>query len=196
MKKRRLWALLGLFVAVGAAFLLLSFRLAVSDTRSEKSIGTTGMGNQMPDAMRRRDKITIAVVGEGPWARAIKRALTSEMDQAELGDVQEALDLQQSYQNPVVLVKMDKRSLFWTPFFATSTFEIHVGFASSGDTGLLGDTPITVDNRNGPVLVMSGEYKFADRSWGLMSRPGYHHFLAEYVARQIVASLKDLYAAP
>ena len=196
MKRRRLWALLGLFVAVGAAFLLLSFRLAVSDTRSEKSIGTTAMGTQMPDSMQRRDKITIAVVGEGPLARAIRMALTAEIHETGLGNVEEALELRQAYQNPVLVVKMGKQRLLWTPFFATSTFGIQVGFASSGDTGALGETPITIDNKNGPILVLSAEYKFTDGSWGLISAPGYHQFLADSAARQIVASLEDLYAAP
>ncbi len=118
------------------------------------------------------------------------------MDHAGLGDVEEALQLERAYQNPVLVVRIGKQSVLWTPFFATSTFAIQVGFASGGDTSLLGKTPFTVDNQNGPVMILSGEYKFTDRSWGLMSRPGYHNFVAEYVARQIVASLKGLYVAP
>ena len=40
---------------------------------------------------------------------------------------------------------------------------------------------------------MYAEYEVNDRSVGLISRPGYHHFLADYLAQEIVAVLKDLY---
>jgi hypothetical protein len=50
-----------------------------------------------------------------------------------------------------------------------------------------------MDNRDGPALNMWGEYKVSDRSWGLISRPGYHQILADYLAREIVTTLKDLY---
>jgi hypothetical protein len=40
---------------------------------------------------------------------------------------------------------------------------------------------------------MYGEYKVIDRSWGLISRPSYYQTLAEYLAREIVSTLKDLY---
>jgi hypothetical protein len=50
-----------------------------------------------------------------------------------------------------------------------------------------------MDNRDGSALNMWGEYKVSDRSWGLISRPGYHQILAEHLAQQIITTLKDLY---
>ena len=40
---------------------------------------------------------------------------------------------------------------------------------------------------------MYAEYKVNDLSWGLISRLGYRQILADYLAKQIVAALKDLY---
>ena len=37
------------------------------------------------------------------------------------------------------------------------------------------------------------EYKGNDRSFGLISRPGYNGYLAEYLAREIIQTLKNLY---
>jgi hypothetical protein len=40
---------------------------------------------------------------------------------------------------------------------------------------------------------MYAEYDVRDRSVGVISRPGYHRYLAEYLAREIITVLKDLY---
>jgi hypothetical protein len=55
------------------------------------------------------------------------------------------------------------------------------------------ETSVTISNEDGPALNMYGEYEVSDRSWGLISRPGYYQTLAEYLAREIVSTLKDLY---
>ena len=79
------------------------------------------------------------------------------------------------------------------PFFINSRLIVQAGYSSSGDTPLLGKMPVSIDNSDGPAMMMYGEYKVTDRSWGLISRPGYYHMLADYLAQQIVATLKDLY---
>jgi hypothetical protein len=83
--------------------------------------------------------------------------------------------------------------LLWTPFFATSQVTAQADYSSTGDITFMGESPVTVDNEDGPVLNMNGEYEVNDRSWGLISRPGYYQTLAEYLAREIVSTLKDLY---
>ena len=61
------------------------------------------------------------------------------------------------------------------------------------NTTFIGETQVAVDNQAGPVLHMYSEFKVSDRSWGLISRPGYYQSLADYLARQIVATMRDLY---
>jgi hypothetical protein len=43
------------------------------------------------------------------------------------------------------------------------------------------------------VANMYAEFDINDRSVGLLSCPGYHRYLADYLAQEIVAALKDLY---
>jgi hypothetical protein len=57
----------------------------------------------------------------------------------------------------------------------------------------MGKRPVIMDNRDGAALNMWGEYQVSDRSWGLISRPGYYQALADYLAREIVTTVKDLY---
>ncbi len=193
MKNKRLWILLGGLVVLGAAFLFLNFRLAASDTQSKKNVITTGMGDGMPAAMQNREKISIALVGEGPLASALQKALAAELQAAGIGEIELVQGLEQLYPNPVLVVQVEKPGLLWTPFFATSQFSIQAGYSSYGDTTFMGNSPVAVDNRNGPVLSVHDEYKVSDRSWGLISRPGYHQLLAETLAQQIANAVKDLY---
>jgi hypothetical protein len=193
IKKSRIWILLGGFALLCAAFWGLNFRIAYSKTESEKNITTTSIGDGLPYVMQRQEKITLALIGEGPLIAALQKTLAVEMKNAGVGDIELVQGMEPSYQGPVLIVKVVRPGLFWTPFFGTSQFLTQAGYSSSGDTTFMGETPITINNKDGPALIMYGEYKVNDRSWGLISRLGYHQLLADYLAREIVAVLKDLY---
>jgi hypothetical protein len=191
--KKRLWVLLGSIALVGAAFWGLNFRLAASNTQIEKNINTTSIGDGLPNAMQRREKINLVLIGEGPLIAALQQALAVEMKDAEIADLELVQAIESKYQSPVLIVKVGKPGLLWTPFFATSQFTIQAGYSSVGDIAFMGKTPVIMDNQDGPALNMWGEYKVSDRSWGLISRPGYHQILAEYLAKELVVTLEDLY---
>ena len=192
---QRLWILLASIVSFFVAFWWIDFRLAASHTQSEKNITTTsiGMEDQLPDAMQRRQTINLALTGEGPLVTALQKALMAEIKQARLGDIQLVEAIVPKYQGPVLVVKVGRPGSLWMPFFVTSRVTAQIGYSSSGDNTLLGKTSAYIDNRNGPAMMMYGEYQVNDRSWGVISRPGYYHMLADYLAQQIVATLKDLY---
>ena len=123
----------------------------------------------------------------------LPKALAVEMNKAGLGDIELVQGIAPTYQGPALVVKVGNPNLLWTPFFATSQFTIQAGYSSTGDTAFMSETQAIIDNKDGPVLNMYGEYEVSDRSWGLISRPGYHQALARYLAREIVSTLKDLY---
>ena len=195
-KKDRKWQLGILLIAItlfSAAFLFLNFRIAASNTTSAINKSTTSIGEGLPYAMQRREKINLVLVGEGPLIAMLQHSMLVEMNNAGIGEIETMQDILPKYQSPVLVVKVGKPGLLWTPFFATSRFTIQAGYSSTGDTTLMEETPVTIDNREGPALNMYSEYKISDRSWGLISLPGYHQILADYLAQQIVATLKDLY---
>lgn len=194
IKNKRLWILLGGIVLIGAAFLLLDFRVAASNTQTEKLIFTTDMGEGMPVLMQRRDNINVVLVGEGPLVPALQKALTEQMGNAGIGEIDMVQELEPVYQNPVLVVKVGKPGPIWTPFFAMSQFSVHAGYASDGDSTFMEGvekTHTSIGKKD--VANMYAEYEVNDRSFGLVSRPGYHQFLADYLAQEIVAALKDLY---
>jgi hypothetical protein len=193
--KKWLWVLLGGIVLLWAAFWYLDFCIAASNTQSEKNVHTTGIeiADVLPDAVQRREKINLILVGEGPLIGALPKALVVEMNKAGMEDIELVQGIEPKGRQPALLVNVKSPRLFWTPFFATSRFTVQAGYSSTGDTAFMGETPATIDNKDGPVLNMYGEYEVSDLSWGLISRPSYHQALADYLAKQIVATLKDLY---
>ena len=193
MKNRRWWILLAAIAVLTLPFLFLKFHAAVSDTQGKKNVTTTSIGNQLPDTVQRKDKISVAVVGQSPLVSALRKALPEEMHRVGMNDIEMVQELEPAYQNPALVVKVEDPSLFWTPFFATSRFSVQAGYASSGDTTFMGKTPIIMDNRDGRSFNIYAEYKIQDSSWGLISRQGYHQMLADYLAEYIVASLKDIH---
>jgi len=193
MKNWKIWIFLGSIASLLAAFLWLNFRIAASNTKAEMHITTASIGEGLPYSMQRRGKINLALIGEGPLIAALQNALVSEINKAGIGESELVRGIESKYPSPVLVIKLGSPKLLWTPFFATSQFTIQAGYSSVGNTAFVGETPVTIDNRDGPALNMYGEYEVRDSSWGLMSRPGYYQILADYVAQQIVSALKDLY---
>jgi hypothetical protein len=190
--KKWLWVFLGSIALLCAAFWSLNFRIAASNTKSEKNINTASIGDGLPHAMQRREKINLVLVGDSPLMAALQTALERNMKDARIADLELAHGSEPRYQSPVLIVEIGRPDLLWTPFFATSHFTVQTGYSSIGDTTFTGQTPVIMDNRDGSALNMWGEYKVSDRSWGLISRPSYYQTLAEYLASEIVGTLKDL----
>jgi hypothetical protein len=195
MKKYRLLVLTGLLGILLAAFLLINFHAAVSNTRSQNNIVTSGIGDQLPDAMQHRDPIAIVVDGDGPFVDALQISISEQMRKAGLGNVPLAGGHTAADSKPVLLVKVAKPELIWTPFFGKSQFTVKVGYASNGDLSFLEKTPVTYNNQNGSVLNMSAEYQVEDQSWGIISYPGYYQILSDWLARAIVDATVNLYQA-
>lgn len=196
MKYKRLWILLGGILLVSAAFLLLSFRVAVSNTQSLGMIMVTELEGDYPDRLQSDDTISVVMVGDGPLVRALQKALTEKIDKVGTSQIEWEQELKPNYPNPVLVVKVGRPNPIWTPFFATSQFSIQAGYATNGDTTFmdaLDKTQPYIRSSDPSVVNLYTEYEGSDRSFGLISRLGYHRYLADYLAQEIVQSLKNLY---
>lgn len=196
MKYKRLWILLGGILLVSAAFLLLNFRVAVSNTQSLGMIMVTELEGDYPDRLQSDDTISVVMVGDGPLVRALQKALTEKIDKVGTSQIEWEQELKPNYPNPVLVVKVGRPNPIWTPFFATSQFSIQAGYATNGDTTFmdaLDKTQPYIRSSDPSVVNLYTEYEGSDRSFGLISRLGYHRYLADYLAQEIVQSLKNLY---
>lgn len=196
MRHTRLWVLLGGIVLVSAAFLLLNFRLAASDTQAVQKIIATELKGGYPDRLQPTDKVSLVLVDEGALVGALQKALAEKWDKVRMGDLELAQELEPPYPNPVLVVNVDRPRLIWTPFFAMSQFSIHAGYATDGDPSFMEDLDKTkpyIRNPDPSVVDLYTENDVKDRSFGLISRLGYSQYLADYVAQEIVNTVKNLY---
>lgn len=196
MTDRRFWILLAGILLMSAAFLLLDFRVAPGIPRSVQTIMVTELQGNYPDRLQPDDNISMVMVGEGPLARALQKALTEEIEKVGTSQVKWEQELSPNYPDPVLVVKMGQISSTWTPFFATSQFSVQAAYATDGDTTFMDSLDTTqpyIRNPDPSAVNLYTEYEVTDRSFGLISRPGYDRYLAEYLAREIVQALKNLY---
>lgn len=196
MKDKRLWILLGGILLVSAAFLFLNFRVAVGNIQSLQMIMVTELEGNYPDRLQSDDKISMVLVGEGPLVRALQKALTEKMNNFGMGQMELEQELEPKYPNPVLVVKVGQPSPVWTPFFGVSQFSIQAGYATNGDTTFMDGLDKTgpyIRNSHPSVVNLYTEYEVSDRSFGLISRPGYDGYLADFLAQEIVQALKNLY---
>jgi len=194
VKNKRLQWLLGGLVFLGAAFLFFNFRLAVSSTQAEKLVVTTDLGKDMPVSMQGNHKISMVLVGEGPMVNALQKRLFEKIAGTQIAEIEPVQKLEPMYQNPVLVVKVGKPDPIWTPFLGMSRLPIHVGYASDGDATFMEaieKTHTSIGKKD--VANLYAEYEVKDLSLGLISRRGYHQYLADYLALEVVAALKDLY---
>ena len=196
MKYKRLWILLGGLLLVSAALLLLDFRVAVGDTQSLQMLMVTELEGNYPDRLQSDDKISMVLVGEGALVRALQKALTANIDKVGTSQIEWEQELKSDYPNPVLVVKVGQPGPIWTPFFGVSHFSVQAGYATDGDTtfiSALDKTQPYIRSSNPSVVNLYTEYEVSDRSFGLISRPGYDGYLAEYLVQEIVQALKNLY---
>ena len=84
-KKNKNW-LLGILLTgvalLSTAFLCLNFRIAAINATSEKNVSTVSIGEGLPDALQRREKINLVLVGKDPFIAALQHAMLVEMNDA------------------------------------------------------------------------------------------------------------------
>ena len=183
-------------VLICAAFQFLNFRITASNTQTTQSIMTTELAGNYPNRLEQNDKICLVMFGEVPLATALQKALTEQIDKAGMGQFVLEQGLKPKYPNPILVIKAGKTSLIWTPFFAISNFSLHAGYATNGDPtfmDVLDKTQPYIRNPDSSVSLLYTEYEIMDRSFGLISRPGYYRYLAEHFAQELVQALKNLY---
>ncbi len=181
---------------IGLAFLLLDFRVAMSNTRTNTLVATTDSGNKLQVPMQRNEKISMVLVGESSLIRVLQNTLADQIYKAGMGEIELVQELKPNFPNPVLVVKVGQPGPVWTPFFSMSQFSVHAGYASNGDTTymeLMEATHTSIASPDPAVLKMYGEYEVNDLSWGLISRQGYNQYLADYLTQEIITALKNLY---
>ena len=185
------WAGIALLIAlIAAAFVLASF--SIMSSRMERNSTLSSIGSNPNDQASTPSKTGLLVHGKGRLARSMEKQLAAQLDnQAKFGQIQAIGELLEPAGYPVLLAEIEpQQQILWTPIYARTNVKVTIFYDSDGDVTLKPDDPTKVEFIGDELTIQrSGEYTFADVSWGVMSRPGYMDYLAKEIARQIAADL-------
>jgi hypothetical protein len=185
--------LAAVLVLVGA-FLWLDFKVIASHTQTDNQLSTYSAGEELPDVMQGNPAIQFSVSGDSALDRALRSLLSQKLGQdPAFGQVAELEPSHEDAAHPSLLVELTEQKVWWTPLYAQTALTVKVAYASDGDFSFRTKSLVHFANTSGPGVKMEGEYHLSDTSWGLMSRPGYNHHLAQQLVTQIVDGLYGVY---
>ena len=176
--------IVGLFVG---AFLLLNFRLMQSQMLSDSTIASYHTGS--PD-----EKVTIVSDVTGLYvdpsirfAQSLQDEIKSRLEnQPQVGEVT-AVNLPMDKADiPLLFVEVNQQKKLWTPFYANSAYEVIVYYASNGDISFRHSQPVHFEsNSDQQAISYRASYALVDRSFGLISSPGYQDYLVHQIADRV-----------
>ncbi len=196
MKRNQIWILLGGLILLAAVFLFVNFHLSFNKISESRNSVTTGMGGENLAAIQQRDNIMVIVEGQGGMVTALEKAMSAQISASGITNPVITEAVEPGNKNPVLLIKITTRDVFWTPVFASGNVQVLAGYVSNGEIELIQNLPLKSTNVSGAMTLMSGEYKLTGRSFGLISLPGYRQMLADAIASNIMENLKAIYKVP
>jgi hypothetical protein len=178
-------------LAVGLS--LISFRLAKSQTASNSQVASS-RGNAQ-DGLQgfAPTSSALAVEGNGRLERLLAAEITRQAEGiALLGRIDLLKVPVDQVGQPLVYVTVQRKDILWTPFYARSTIQVDVAYATDGDVSFRNNDPTHfVSLTDQPYVQYYGSYSFDDKSWGVFSWPGYQDHLADQIAKTVLASLQE-----
>ncbi len=178
---------------LAAIFFLLDFRVMTSSASTNSTVAASHGGEGAPQSIQ-PDTTGLYVQGDG-LAPVLQRQLVQTLQfQQHIGQVT-AIETPANQANmPQLYVRLTPKQYFWTPVYAQVEYEISVSYGSNGDVSFRDqETPYFKFSSGEPALKFQENLTLRDRSTGLMSAPGYKHYLAEQVAQHILQTLQQEY---
>jgi len=192
MKQKRWIVLIVLALVVvllGFALILVDFKAMQSQMTRNSSIAASHDENQTTTPQLTPDKTGLFISGDDQLVNALQRELTHLLGgQIQFGEIVLVDGMSDKADYPLLFVTLDKQDITWSPVYARAELEVTVSYASNGDVSFRHTTPVEFKHTSDQQLMMiNGQYSFADTSWGLISNPGYVNYLAKEIAKAISA---------
>ncbi len=192
MKKILIALVLVLFVLAGV-FLLFNFRLMKSTTVSNSHTATSNAGSNIQDWTFRPENTGLYVQADPRFAQVLQAEITRLLNkQPNVGSVS-AINLPMDKADiPQLYVEVKQQKKVWTPFYATSAYEVIISYATNGDLSFRNTEPVTfINTSEQPAIRYQAIYAIADKSIGLISSPGYDSYLVNLFANAVQKSLQE-----
>jgi hypothetical protein len=188
-RNNRLFLLIIVLLVLLAAFNWLDFRLSrqemVVNSQAERYTIGIDEGNPLPGGQN----LDLYVLAPERFDDELAEMLAEELrGNPYTGSVALRDEPIRAATGMVVVVQIEELdTFFWSPIYTRSGADVLVAFASDGEVAWIDEAPVVLQTDNGrqPVVRIRATIEFDDSGYGLISRPGYHSYLAGELATQI-----------
>jgi hypothetical protein len=188
-KNRLLLLVVVLLIIIAGAFLLLDFRLSrqtmAVNAQTERYSANVDQTHPLPAAQ----DLDLYVVAPEALEEDLTAALLAELAQNPYaGRITVKEEPLQAASNAVLVVRVaGSPGSVWTPFYTRAVLEGQVAYASDGAVDWMepGTVVLEAPDPPQPMMKVRGTQEFRGTGYGLISRPGYHRYLAGELASQI-----------
>lgn len=190
LSRRLRIALLALIVFI-VAFIFLDFHIAKSVTNTSHNrsrANSAAPENYQPAG----STLFIAAAQKDAMSRALADEVYRQATSSNYFSPILLEDLPTGNQYPVVLVAVKNETFFWTPFYAQSTLETAFAYSNfSAISDLTSNQPVMIPaGGETPAILSDGSAEQVDRSYGIISLPGYRSLVMETAAKTLLANLE------
>jgi len=182
-------------VIFAAAFLLLDFRFQQAQMAVDSSVETYAFSVDDETPLPLEQTLDLYIRAPLSMEDELAEALRAEL--ATNPYVRE-VKLREAPPAPaddsVLVLAIDEPSvLFWSPLYARTVLNVTAAYASDGAVDWIEEDVVHLENDGlaNPVVRMRGEYALDGSAYGLISGPGYAHYLAEELAQMVNESLAN-----
>ncbi len=182
--------LLILVVAI-VAFVFLDFHFAKSATNT--SHNRSRANSFVPENYQpAKSMLFIASAKNDPLSRSLAAAVFHQAKSSNYFSPILLNTLPTNDQYPALLVAVKEESFFWTPFYALSSLKTEFAFSNFSALSDIASeqTLVLPANGAGPDIHSSGDAMQQDRSFGIISLPGYRNLVIQMAAKTLLADLE------
>lgn len=184
---------IGLFILIIAivAFVFLDFHIAKSATNT--SHNRTRASSSVPENYQPAGSLLyIAPAKNDPLSRSLAEAVYHQAASSNYFSPVLLENPPKGEQYPALLVAVKEETFFWTPFFAQSSLKTEFAFSNFTAVSDLASEQTLILPAEGaqPAIHSSGDAMQQDRSYGLISLPGYRSLVIDMAAKTLLADLE------
>jgi hypothetical protein len=188
-----IWPVLGMLLLT-AGLGLFEFRAARSQTNIEHQVATFSFGRDGGSSLLLNQDLGLYVFGPEQLAHKLADDLKETLKaDTHIRDVQLQRGALARVDGSVLVVRIVKSDTLWLPVHSRARVEITFAYASDGSVDWMDDEVIHSEGGRFTVRA-NGRIELDDRSYGLISRPGYHSHLSNRIGSRLVQAVGTVWA--
>lgn len=194
MKPSKRLSIALILIAAGiAAFIFLDFHLAKSSMNT--SFTRTFANSSIPEGYQPGNTLLyIAPADNQPLSRALAKDLFQLAGNSGYFSPVLLNRAPEGNQFPAVVVQVVGEKFFWTPFYSQSILKIQMAYSNFRAVDAIETQATVILPAQGasPAIEGSGQAEQADKSFGLISLPGYRSLIIHSAAKSVLENLEDM----